>query len=52
MFKKNKDYLIKDLAYPNHLEIAKGVELEILILNQKLNFLKALFTHFYSTMAK
>ena len=37
MFKK-KDYLIKDLAYPNHLEIAKGVELEILNTKSKLIF--------------
>ena len=49
VFKKNKDYLIKDLAYPNHLEIAKGVELEILNTKSKTNFLKVHFIHFYST---
>ena len=29
-FKKNKSFLNKELAYPNHLDIAKGIQLEIL----------------------
>ena len=38
-FKKNKNFLIKDLAKPDHLNIAKGSELEILNTNTKtLNF--------------
>ena len=46
VFKKNKDYLIKDLAYPNHLEIAKGVELEILNTKSKTNFFESPFHSF------
>ena len=46
VFKKNKNCLIKDLAYPNHLEIAKGVELEILNTKSKTKFFQSPFHSF------
>ena len=46
VFKKNKNYLIKDLAYPNHLEIAKGIELQILNTKSKTNYFETPFHSF------
>ena len=45
-FKKNKNYLIKDLAYPSHLEIAKGIELEIFNNKSKTDYFESPFHSF------
>ena len=46
VFKKNKNYFIKDLAYPSHLEIAKGIELEILNSKSKTSHFESPFHSF------
>jgi len=45
-FKKNKNFLIKDLAYPSHLEIAKGIELEILNTKSETEYFESSFHSF------
>lgn len=45
-FKKNKNFLIKDLAYPSHLEIAKGIELEILNTKSETGYFESPFHSF------
>ncbi|MDG2396835.1 MAG: hypothetical protein P8M03_04210 [Flavobacteriaceae bacterium] len=46
IFNENKNYLIKDLAYPNHLEIAKGMEIQVLNTKSETDYFESPFHSF------